>query len=246
MINRADHPPSPAALALAWGVHVYTALGLVCGLYTLRAMVAGDAAAAFRWMLVALFIDSTDGFFARRFHVKTVVPHYDGRKLDDITDYLNYVFLPMFFAVRFGLVPAGVEWVLTLPLLASAYGFCSIAAKTDDGYFTGFPSYWNVVIFYLYILGVPALWSAVLLAYLAMMVFVPIRYIYPSQTKRFRVLNVGGCIAWFLAVIVMMADVSHARPALAWGSLAYPFYYLGISFYLHAVDRPAVAAAPAQ
>jgi phosphatidylcholine synthase len=32
---------------------------------------------------------------------------------------------------------------------ASAYGFCQLDAKTGDHFFLGFPSYWNILAFYL-------------------------------------------------------------------------------------------------
>jgi phosphatidylcholine synthase len=231
---------SPLRRTLAWGVHAYTALGVVCGLFTAKAILDLDAQAAFRWMLVALLIDSTDGVMARAVDVKHVVPEYDGRKLDDITDYLNYVFLPIFFALRFQLVPSGYEFTLAFPLLASAYGFCSSGAKTADGYFTGFPSYWNVTIFYLFIVGVRPMDGMVLLVYLSVMVFVPIRYLYPSQSPYYRKFSMASTAVWFGAMIIMMLDIHHIPPFLVWGSLAFPAYYFGMSFYLHLFhDRPA-------
>ena len=43
------------------------------------------------------------------------------------------------------------------PVLASAYGFAQTDAKTDDDFFLGFPSYWNVVAIYLWLLDVSPL-----------------------------------------------------------------------------------------
>ena len=72
-----------------------------------------------------------------------------------MVDFLTYTFLPLLLLWRAKVLPAGQEGWLLAPLLASAYGFCQVAAKTDDGYFLGFPSYWNVVAFYLYVLRPP-------------------------------------------------------------------------------------------
>ena len=110
------------------------------------------SARAFVLMLVATLIDATDGTLARAIRVKEVLPGFDGRRLDDIIDFLTYTFLPLLLIWRAELLPAGREAWLLLPLLASAYGFCQVSAKTDDGYFLGFPSYWNLVAFYLYAL----------------------------------------------------------------------------------------------
>src|SRR3954454_93695 len=148
-------PPTPLTFGIAWGVHFYTALGLVCASGIAAALFHGGPD-AFRWsfglMALATFIDATDGTLARKVRIKEVLPNFDGRKLDDITDFLTYTALPLVLVWRAGLLPPGLEWSLTVPLLASAYGFCQSAAKTDDGYFLGFPSLWNVVAFYLYAL----------------------------------------------------------------------------------------------
>ena len=89
--------------------------------------------------------------------IKEVVPGFDGRRLDDIVDFLNYTFLPLLLIWRAGILPAGQEAWLFLPLLASVYGFCQVQAKTEDGYFLGFPSLWNLVALYLYVLPLPRL-----------------------------------------------------------------------------------------
>ena len=163
------HPALPAPRAddplvrlLAWCVHLYTALGLAAAAAIAVLLVRG-APDAFRWsfvlMLVATLVDATDGTLARRVGVKKVLPNFDGRKLDDLTDFLTYTFLPLLLIWRAELLPGAMQVWLLLPLLASAYGFCQVEAKTDDGYFLGFPSLWNVVAFYLYVLQLPG-WVA--------------------------------------------------------------------------------------
>jgi phosphatidylcholine synthase len=219
---------------LAWSVHLYTALGAVVALEAIISTVRGDARGAFLWMAAALVIDSSDGTLARAARVKEVVPTYDGSKLDDIVDYLNYVFVPIFFAVETNLLPpryAGL--VAALPLLASAYGFCQSAAKTADFFFTGFPSYWNVTVFYMYVLDGPPTANAVVLAVLSLLVFVPIGYLYPSRQPFLRPLTITLGIAWAIIAIVAVLRLPERSPALAYGSLAYPIYYFVLSFYLY-------------
>ena len=98
-------------------------------------------------MLLATLIDATDGTLARAVRIKETLPGFDGRRLDDLVDFLNYTFLPLFLLYQAKILPAGQEYWLLLPLLASACGFCQVSVKTDDGYFLGFPSYWNLVAF---------------------------------------------------------------------------------------------------
>ena len=217
----------------AWAAHFYTSLGLVAGLLALIAIAEGRPRDVFIFLGLALWIDATDGMLARGWKVTVWTPRFDGRKLDDITDYLNYTVIPVFFIYQFGLV-SGV-WTLSLPmvLLASAYGFCQKAAKTDDGYFTGFPSYWNVLAFYFYLLNFPPAVSGLLLLFFAAMVFVPIKYIYPSRTPVLRSLNIGLGFFGFIILCLIMINFDQPDPRLVYLSLIYPIYYIAASFYLY-------------
>ncbi len=225
---------SSVARTLAWSVHLYTALGAVAALEAIVFTVRGDVRGAFLWMAAALAIDASDGTLARAARVKEVVPTYDGSKLDDIVDYLNYVFVPIFFAVETGLLPAGIAGlVAALPLLASAYGFCVATAKTADFFFTGFPSYWNVVVFYMYVFGAPPTVNALVLAALSILVFVPIGYLYPSRQPFLRSLTITLGILWAVATLVAVFRLPERTPLLLYGTLAFPIYYFALSFYLH-------------
>lgn len=223
---------------LAWSVHLYTALGAVIALEALRAIVAADARAAFLWMAAALAIDSSDGVLARAARVKEVVPTYDGAKLDDIVDYLNYVVVPMFFAVQMGMLPpAWAGAVAAAPLLSSAYGFCNSAAKTADFFFTGFPSYWNIAVFYLYVGAVSPAVNAVVLVALSILVFVPIGYLYPTRQPFLRPLTITLGIVWGAVLIVVLAQLPTPSLAVVYGSLAFPIYYFALSGYLEVNRR---------
>jgi phosphatidylcholine synthase len=231
---------------LAWCIHFYTALGLVAAAGMAVLIVQGGAA-SFRWafvlMLVATVIDATDGSLARAIRIKEVLPGFDGRRLDDLVDFLTYTFLPLFLLWRAD-IPEGLTGVLLLPLLASAYGFCQVAIKTEDGYFLGFPSYWNLVAFYLYVLQpVPVAVSVVIIVGLALLTFVPARYLYPSQRGRLnRVTNLIGAI-WTVLLICILIELpidrlptdesagSRAR-TLAVLSLFFPAYYLIASWLI--------------
>jgi phosphatidylcholine synthase len=227
-----------APVLAAWGVHLYTALGAAVGFFALVATWNGNYRLAFAWMAVALFIDCTDGTLARRARVKQVLPQFDGAKLDDIVDYLNYVVVPMVLAYHAVLVPAGLAGLVVgcLPLLASGYGFAQADAKTADYFFKGFPSYWNVVVFYLYALGTPTWFNVMALVVLSFLVFVPIRYLYPSRTPTARRTTyvLGG--AWGLCLIYLLAQFPAPTRWLTWLSLFFPAYYMTMSLHLHFRD----------
>jgi len=227
--------PMTGARLAAWGVHLYTAFGSVLGFLALEAIARQAYPAAFGWMALATFIDSTDGTLARRARVKEVLPHFDGARLDDIVDHLNYVVVPIVLAYHAGLVPQGGMglFIGALPLLASGYGFCQVDAKTDDHFFKGFPSYWNIVVFYLYTLGTPVWLNNLVLAGLAILVFVPIRYLYPSRNPTARLTTHVLGIGWAVCLIVLLAQFPTPSRTLAAASLYFPIYYFGISLHLH-------------
>jgi phosphatidylcholine synthase len=217
----------------AWLVHFYSALGAVVALLGIRAIEAGDFKYSFQLMAIAVAIDATDGSLARALRVKERLPWFDGARLDDIVDYLNYVVVPCVFLVRAELLPRQDElWLAAIPLIASAYGFCRTDAKTSDHFFLGFPSYWNIVAFYLYVLKAPPWINAFLIIILGVMVFVPIKYVYPSRSPRFRWQTNALGVLWGIALLVIMLRLPDPPMELVIASLAYPAYYLALSLWL--------------
>lgn len=213
------------------------------GLAGVVAAASGNFRAAFIWMFVATFVDGTDGVLARWARVKERTPLFDGARLDDIVDYLTFVFLPAFVVITAGLVPAELGWVVSgAMLLSSAYGFASIDAKTSDHFFTGFPSYWNVVALYVAVLGLPLWANAALILGFAVMVFVRIGYIYPTRTPILQRTTLALMAIWGVMLLLMILWLPPLVPSageapprwLVLGSLVFPIYYVVLSFALHA------------
>jgi phosphatidylcholine synthase len=238
---RERRAPGTLQRILGWCVHGYTALGLVAAALIAVLLVRGGPA-DFRWsfllMVAATVVDSTDGTLARRVRIKEAVPSFDGRRLDDIIDFLTYTFLPIGLIWRAGLLPTGYEPWLFLPLLASVYGFCQVQAKTDDGYFLGFPSLWNVVAVYLYALPFGKWTSLAIIITLAILTFVPSKYLYPSLPGRFnRFISILG-IPWTISLVWVIFKLPDSSGSgldpttlkVAWASLSYPILYLGASW----------------
>jgi phosphatidylcholine synthase len=214
----------------AWLVHLYTASSAVLALLATRAVFEYRSRDAFFWLAAALVIDSTDGVLARAARVSVRLPWFNGAKLDDIVDYLTYVFVPAVFVWRFLLVPdAWTVPVASAMLLSSAYGFNREDAKTSDHFFTGFPSYWNIVVFYLFVTHMPQIVNAIVLIALAVLVFVPIRYVYPSRTPRWRGVTVALGVLWGIALLVMLWQLPAVSRVLLWSSLLFPAYYVILS-----------------
>jgi phosphatidylcholine synthase len=125
-------------------------------------------------------------------------------------------------------------------LLSSVYGFSREDAKTHDHFFTGFPSYWNIVVFYLYLARWPAIVNAALLLALAVLVFVPFRYVYPSRTPIWRSLTVALGAMWGVTMILMLWQMPAVSPLVFWLSLVFPVYYFALSIALDRRRRAAI------
>ncbi len=218
----------------AWAVHLFTASGAVVGVWCLIAIHKGDYRGAFLGMMLAVLIDAADGPLARLVRVKEVLPTFDGSKLDDLIDYLNYVVVPVVFLHDAQLLPASASvWIWPPILLSSAYRFCDAQAKTSDHFFTGFPSYWNIVAFYFYTLKTSVWFNAAFSVFAAIMVLVPIKYIYPGRTRTLRPLTICLGLFWGVALMIILWQFPDPSPSLVAWSLLYPAYYTALSFAMH-------------
>jgi len=198
------------AVARAWAVHCYTASGAVLGFLALDATARADYAIAFAWMAVATFIDSTDGTLARRVRVKDVLPHFDGARLDDIVDYLNYVVVPVVLAQHAGLLP---------PVAGLLIGACP--ARQGTGSASSTPrrrttfSRVSVVLERRHLLLLRARDAAVVQRHVARALLGrrvrPIRYLYPSKNDgAANDLRLWGLWAASLVVLLWQFPPRHA------------------------------------
>jgi phosphatidylcholine synthase len=208
--------------ALAYGVHVLTALGAALGFLALRAVFIGDLTQAFIWLGAALVVDAVDGPLARRLKVKERARRYDGAQLDLVVDFVTYVFVPAAMLLRPEVMaqPHGLAAGLVVTL-ASALYFADTGMKTDDWWFRGFPAVWNIVVFYVVAFAPPSrLALAVILAATALM-FVPVVFVHPLRVRRWRGLTLAMLTLWAAAAAAtlwqgMVPDIwSKAALALA-------------------------------
>jgi phosphatidylcholine synthase len=225
---------------LAWCVHLFTSLGLVAAAGIAILIVKGgddSFRAAFALMWIATLIDALDGTFARIARVHAVLPEFDGRRLDDLIDFQTYTSLPLLLIWRAGILPGAWPALLLFPLLASAFGFSRSAAKTDDGYFLGFPSYWNIVAFYLYFLAPPAWFSIAVIVILSLLTFVPSRYLYTTKPSRLNGIANVLAAPWAALLIATLVAGAELRRPLAIVSLYFPIFYLLASWWISSRGR---------
>jgi phosphatidylcholine synthase len=186
----------------AFSVHIFTACGAALAFLALVLATDGHWAGMFFCLGLALIVDGVDGPLARAFNVAEVTPRWNGATLDLVVDYVTYVFVPAFAIAASGLlppalaIPAGVTVAIT-----GALYFADREMKTHDNYFRGFPALWNLAAFYLYLLE-PSEWVATAAVFtLAVLTFVPIRFVHPLRVKRARPLNILLLVAWGLLAL---------------------------------------------
>ena len=225
-----------------WLAHLYTALGAGTALAATFATFAGEFRTAFLWLTVAVAIDASDGVLARALRVKERLPWFSGELLDNLVDYLTYVFVPVLILLRAELLPpAAGPWLGVAVLVASGYGFSRSDAKvaTTDYFFTGFPSYWNIVALYLFAWRFDRGVAAAIVAVLAALVFVPIRYVYPSRTRTWRGATLALGVSWAIVTAVVVWRLPAVDGPWLPLSLVFPVYYAALSLWLTARDRAA-------
>lgn len=187
----------------AASVHLFTALGAVCGLFAALAAFDGAWELMFIWLGVALVIDGIDGTFARMAHVEERLPRFSGERLDLVVDYVTYVFVPALALLRGGYLTGTWGLVIAaLILLSSLYHFSDLASKGEDYSFIGFPAIWNVVAFYVFVLSPPGWLTYTILLALVVLTFVPMPWVHPTRVKRLQAVTLAVTAAWAVAAIV--------------------------------------------
>jgi phosphatidylcholine synthase len=222
----------------AWMVHILTASGAVLGILALFAIYQHRLLDSFWLMGAAILIDAVDGLLARIANVQIAAPKIDGALLDNIVDFLNYTIVPAFFLLVTTLLPADWRKVCVASVIfASAYQFTQVDAKTADNFFKGFPSYWNIVVFYLYFWQMNAWANLIILFSLAILCFVPIKYVYPSRLDYLthsyilRVAMLLATILWGVATVGLLRSYPETNLLLVIVSMGYLGLYGAVSLY---------------
>ena len=183
----------------ALSVHLFTATGAVFAMLAMLAAADAKWSLMFLWLIVAFFVDGVDGPLARKYDVKTNAARFDGVLLDLIIDYLTYVFIPAFALFKSGLLPGWTGWIAIIIItFASAMYFCDGNMKTKDNSFHGFPGCWNMVVIVLFALS-PNFWFILaLISLLAISMFLPVKFVHPVRTVRWRAVTLPMAMAWVI------------------------------------------------
>lgn len=191
------------------------------------AAVDEDWSLMFLWLVVAFAVDGVDGPLARHYAVNTNSPRFDGVLLDLIIDYLTYVFIPAFALFESDLLPGWTGWVAIIVITyASALYFADTKMKTRDNSFQGFPGCWNMLVLVLFAVE-PNFWLILLLVVaMSVAMFLPLKFIHPARTKRWRMVSLPVAAAWtFFAGWAAWVDF-HPESWAHWGLVITSVYLL--------------------
>ena len=213
----------------AYAVHAFTALGAALGLWAVILTFQGFFQGAIWVLCAAAVVDSVDGALARAVDIDIHAPRIDGALMDNIIDFVTWTIGPLVWIYATMQIPV---WVLMICAFASIFGFTNVQAKSDDNFFTGFPSFWNIVVLYIYLLELSVPVASIILIGFAITTFLPIKYIYPSKTeyRQSLTLSLGAMFVIQLIFIIYLFDETPMW--LLYSSFIFPVYYFSTSFYV--------------
>lgn len=204
----------------AWLVHIFTASGILTVFMALVEAGVKDLRSAMLWLVAAQIIDGIDGSLARRYRVEEVLPDMSGKRIDFVIDFAGYAVVPAYMIYQSDLMPDdfGLSMALLIVLTSAIY-YGKAGMVTNDLYFKGFPVMWNMAAFYLiFVFGFPASLNIAVVILLAIMQFIPIKFAYPSLTRR-----------WMPATLIVTAMFLVSVAGLLWYYPDYPgIFYWGV------------------
>jgi len=238
IVQSSTHKVGFLQRSAGWLIHALTASGACIGLLALLAIYQHNLLLALWLMGAAILIDAVDGMFARLVKIREAVPEVDGALLDNIVDFFTYTLVPCFFLLVTNLLPEYWRVLCVMGItFSSAYQFTQVDAKTTDHFFKGFPSYWNIAVFYLFFWQMSPTTNMVILLSLAILSFVPIKYVYPSrldyltENKFLRLGMILITILWGVSTTGLLWLYPQSNHVLVSISLGYCLLYIGISLY---------------
>ena len=183
----------------ALSVHLLTASGAVLSMLAMLEAVEHKWSLMFLYLVLALVVDGIDGPLARRYDVEKNWPLYDGVLMDLIVDYLTYVFIPAFALFKSGLLPGLTGWVAIIVIVyGSVVYFADTRMKTKDKSFSGFPACWNMVVLVLFAIAPPYPVVLVIVIALTVAMFLNLKFIHPTRTKRWHWLSLSMAVVWLV------------------------------------------------
>ena len=217
------------AYVRVFAVHVLTASGAALALLALLAATHGAWELMFLCLGLALIVDGVDGTIARALKAAELLPRWSGEVLDLVVDFATYVFVPAYAIAAGGLLPPALAAAAgILIVMTGAIYFADRRMKTEDNYFRGFPTLWNVVAFYLFVLKPPSWAAAALVGLFALLTFVPFKFLHPFRVARLRMVTMAAVVLWSALAATALVRALAPGPWVAGGLVALAAYFLAV------------------
>ncbi len=215
----------------AWGIHLLTASGVLCGLMGLLFILDGSAKAALVWLILAFVIDGIDGPVARKVDCRLHVPNVDGNILDLVIDYVTCVVAPAVFLDKFNMVPKGFSlFAAGLIMVTSLYAFSRTDLMTADHYFRGWPAMWSLAINVMFVVKSKPVVNLVVVLVLCLFTCIDVKVPHPVRVHAMRSITLPVLAVWLAAMLYLTIAAPTAplwARAVELGGVAY-FVWLSV------------------
>ena len=184
----------------AWTVHFLTCSGLIAGFFAITCIFNNNLTSVFLFLGIALLIDAVDGTLARKLRVSFFVKNIDGKMLDSIIDFFNYIIIPSVMIYWFKFVPTPFEIIIpSIILIISAISYSNTNLMTSDNFYKGFPCIWNILLFYLYIFDLSQVYNLFIISICILLKFIPIKFIHPLRVNKYKNYSFTFMVLWFIS-----------------------------------------------
>ena len=154
---------------------------------------------------LALLIDTIDGTLARKFKVSKYVKNIDGKMLDSVIDFFNYIIIPCIMIFWFKIVPLPFEIIIpVIILIISAISYSNLNLMTSENFYKGFPCIWNILLLYLYFFDFNQMINLILISFFIVLKFVPIKFVHPLRVKKLKIYSIVFMILWFFTTLKIL------------------------------------------
>ena len=191
----------------AFLVHLFTGSGIIFSFLALISVIEGYKLQTFIFLGIALIIDIIDGTLARKYKTEIFFPNIDGKTLDTIIDYINYIFIPCIMLYQFNYLPQNFTIIIPIIILCiSLYSYINIKLIDTSFSYIGFPSIWNIVILYFEILALDQFINLLIILFFVFLKFIPFKVFHPMRYIKFKKINVLLLFGTLIISYVLLLD----------------------------------------
>ena len=188
-------------------VHFLTGSGIIFSFLALVSVIEGYKLQTFMFLGVALIIDIIDGSLARRYKIDVIFPNIDGKTLDTIIDYINYILIPCIMLYKFNYLPQNFSLIIPIVILCiSLYSYINIKLIDASFSYLGFPSIWNIILLYLEILSFNKWINLLIIIFFVFLKFVPFKVLHPMRFPKLKKTNITLLFGTIFTSLVLLMD----------------------------------------